>query len=295
MASTTLEYLGPYRLLNVVNTGQTSRIWQAYDDNTRQFVGIKVLLEKYRRDREQINALKWEHVVAGNLHEEHIIRIHEFRVSRGIPYLAMEWFSAPNLKQLVRLGPGRTDYRIPSIIDQAILAMCVLAEQGWVHRDVKPDNFLVNDDNVVKLIDFALAVRIRRGLARLFPNKSRVQGTKSYMSPEQILGKPLDERSDLYSLGCSIFELIGGRPPYTGTSGNDLLMKHLRSAPPSLEVLNKNVTSEFSQLIRSTMAKRPRNRPESFRDFLAKYRMVRIFRRTPKPPERMEPVSDSGG
>lgn len=285
MASTTLEYLGPYRLLNVVNTGQTSRIWQAYDDRTRHFVGVKVLLEKYRRDREQINALKWEHVVAGNLQDDHIIRIHEFKASRGIPYLAMEWFSAPNLKQFIRLGPDRIAYRVPSIVDQAILAMCYFAEQGWVHRDVKPDNFLLNDDGLLKLIDFALAVRIRRGLARLFPSRTKVQGTKSYMSPEQILGKPLDERSDVYSLGCSIFELVGGRPPYTGTSGNDLLLKHLRSAPPSLEVMNKNVTPEFAQLIRSAMAKRPRNRPESFRDFLAKYRMVRIYKRTPKPPD----------
>jgi len=295
VASTALEYIGPYRLLNIVNTGQTSRIWQAYNDRTRQFVGIKVLLEKFRRDREQINALKWEHLVAGNLENEHIIRIHEFKTSRGLPYLAMEWFSAPNLKQLIRFGPDPVAYRLPSIIDQTILAMCYFSKQGWVHRDIKPDNFLVNDDGVVKLIDFALATRIRRGLGRLLPGKSKVQGTKSYMSPEQILGKPLDERADLYSLGCTLFELVGGKPPFTGTSPNDLLMKHLRSSPPSLEVYNKNVTSEFAQLIRATMAKRPKNRPESFRDFLAKYRMIRVYRRTPKPPEVAESSSGSGG
>ena len=295
MASTTLEYIGPYRLLNVVNTGQTSRIWQAYDDRTRQFIGIKVLLEKYRRDREQVNSLKWEHVVAGNLESENIIRIHEYKASRGMPYLAMEWFSAPNLKQLIRLGPDPVAYRIPAIVDQTILAMCYLSERGWVHRDVKPDNFLVNDDGLVKLIDFALAVRVRRGLAKLFPGKTKVQGTKSYMSPEQILGKPLDERSDLYSLGCTIFELVGGKPPFTGISANDLLMKHLRSSPPSLEVVNRNVNPEFAQLIRSTMAKRPKSRPESFRDFLAKYRMVRIYKRTPKPPEVVNDTAENAG
>lgn len=284
MAKATPGYIGPYRLLNVVNTGQTSRIWQAYDDDAKKIFGIKILLEEFRRSREHIAYLRQEYVVCGNLEHERLIRIYTYDVDRGTPYLAMEWFPAPNLKHRIRYDYARFEYQIPKIIEQAAEALIYLHGQGWIHRDIKPDNYLVSDAGDVKLIDFALSQKMKGGIAQILGQKSKVQGTRSYMSPEQIRGGKMDGRADLYSFGCTIFELLAKITPYTGVSAHDLLTKHLRSSPPTLESANRNVTPEFGDLLRRTMAKKPSHRPKSVADFLTQFRMLRVFRRTPKPP-----------
>jgi serine/threonine protein kinase len=283
-----LGYLGSYRLLNVVNTGQTSQVWQAYHDGRQQLVAVKTLLEKFRRNREQLAALKREYTVAGNLDHPRIIHIYEYGVDRGAPFLALEWFPAPNMKFRIHQGSDAVAHLIPTIALQATEALVAFGRDGWVHRDVKPENFLVGDNGEVKLIDFSLAQRKPGLLAKLLSPRSKVQGTRSYMSPEQILGKPLDDRADLYSLACTLFELIAGRPPFTGISSNDLLTKHLRASPPSLEASNRNVTAEFSQLIRQAMAKKPSARFESVEHFYDELRRIRIFRRDPSPPEEVK-------
>ncbi|KKK74568.1 hypothetical protein LCGC14_2882460, partial [marine sediment metagenome] len=155
--------------------------------------------------------------------------------------------------------------------------------QGWVHRDIKPDNFLVNDDGEVRLIDFALAQRSRRGLSRLLAMKGKVQGTRSYMSPEQIRGGALDARSDVYAFGCTLHELISGKPPFTGATANELLQKHIRSTPPALEASNKNITAEFAQLVRRALSKDPDKRPETVDEF----RVNKVFKVPPQPPKEM--------
>ena len=285
MSKATLGYLGPYRLLNPVNTGQTSQMWQAYHDGLQQFFAIKTLLDKFRKDREQVAYLKQEYAVGSKLHHERIIRFQEYGVDRGTPYLAMEWFSAPNMKNWIRQGIDTYAHLVPTIVLQASEALAYLNGLGWVHRDIKPDNFLVSDSGDLKMIDFALAQRNKGFLGKLIASKSKIQGTRSYMSPEQIRGEALDIRADLYSFGCTLFELVGGKPPYTGTNANDLLMKHLKAAPPALEAVNRNVTPEFAQLIRRTMAKEPAGRPKSTADFLAELRGIRVFRRDPTPPQ----------
>ena len=185
----------------------------------------------------------------------------------------------------------------PTIIEQMCEALVYLHAQGWIHRDVKPDNFLVSEEGNVKLIDFALAQRLKGGISKLLGPKGRIQGTRSYMSPEQIRGGALDGRADLYSLACTLYELLGGKPPYTGANANDLLLKHLRAAVPTLESANHNVTPEFGELIRRSMAKKASSRPKSIEDFLTDFRMVRVFRRAPKiaargrkKPTRREPI-----
>jgi len=278
---TALSYVGSYRLLKLVHDGEASRIWQAYHDGSQQFVGIKTLTEKYKGNRERIGYLRWEYAVGVKLMHPCILRIHEFGIDRGTPYLAMEWFPAPNMKLRIHQGIDRMAHLLPRIILQATEALAYFNEQGWIHRDVKPDNFLIDDDGDVKLIDFALARRKRGFLGRLFSQRSKVQGTRSYMSPEQIRSWALDERADLYSLGCTLFHLVAGNPPFTATNTDQLLKKHLKSPPPSLEAANRNVTPAFSGLIRATMAKKASERPASVQAFLNQLRGIRLFLNTP--------------
>jgi serine/threonine protein kinase len=279
-------YFGPYRLLNSVHTGQTSQIWQAYHDGKQQVFGLKILLQKYRRNREHMAFLRWEYTVGHDMDHERIIRLHEFGNDRGNFYLAMEWFSAPNMKNRIHQGIERIAHLVPKIIEQAAEGLAYFNQFGWVHRDVKPDNFLVNDDGDVKLIDFALAQRSSSGLRRLLSPKSKIQGTRSYMSPEQIRGTALDQRADVYAFGCTVHELLAGKPPFTGVSANELLNKHLKASPPSLEAVDKNITPEFAQLVHRSLSKDPADRPQSVNDFLLELRRHRVFRRIPQPPEQ---------
>ena len=285
-------HLGPYRLLNVVNTGQTSRIWQAYHDGDEKLCGLKTLLHQFVRNREHLGYLKQEWIVAEKFDNPRVIKMLEFGTSKNEPYLAMEWFASPNLKHRLRYDYEQIEYQFPKIIEQMCDALIYLHGQGWIHRDVKPDNYLVDDSGELKLIDFALAQRIKGGVSRLLGGKSKVQGTRSYMSPEQIRGGALDGRADLYSLGCTIFEMLAKKPPFTGTSPNELLSKHLHSAPPTLEASNRNITPECAELLKRTLAKKPSGRPQSVADFLAELRMIRIFKRPPRPPREGESKED---
>ena len=274
-------FLGPYHLLNVVHTGHASLIWQAYDDANKRIVGIKTL-RTGGEDREQLQFLRQEYLVGRNLKHPRIIEMYAFDWYHGQPYLAMEWFAAPNMKQRLQQGWDTLAPLISKIIEGSAEALSHFHRMGWVHRDIKPDNFLVTDDGDVKLIDFALAKRQRRGLAKWLTPRAKIQqGTKSYMSPEQIRGVALDDRADLYSFACTIHELISGKPPFTGANVNELLTRHLRSTPPSLEALRPGVTPAFASLIRKALAKEPSARPESVDDFLREFRMIRVFRSTP--------------
>lgn len=284
MALASQEHLGPYRLLNIVKTGQTSQVWAVMDDRDKRRLAIKILLSEYRKDREHLGYLKQEALVGKTLDHPCVIKIFEFGVDHKIPYLVMEYFPAPNMKEVIQQVRGQVAYLMPKIIDGAAEGLAYFNQQGWIHRDVKPDNFLIIQEGDVKLIDFALAQRKKGMLGRLFGGRSKVQGTRSYMSPEQIRGEPLDERADVYSFGCTIFHLLAGRPPYTGANSNDLLNKHLRAQIPNLEAQDRNITPAFSELIRTTMSKDPKGRPDSMSKFLGEYRGLQLFKKPPSPP-----------
>jgi serine/threonine-protein kinase len=276
------QYLGSYRLLNLVGTGRHCEVWDAMHDALAERRACKLIVSQYARDKEQVALMRQEFTAAKDMRHRNVIRVFEFNVDKEVPFLSMEYFPSVNLKQLILQDREALEPRMPKIIERAALGLGYVHEQGWVHRDIKPDNFLINSDDEVKLIDFALAEKIKTGLARMFAGRKKIQGTRSYMSPEQIRGKALDATSDIYSFGCTIFEALGGRPPFTGVSTDDLLNKHLRSQPPSLEALNRNVSTEFSNLIKRMLAKDPVERPQTITDFLREMMNIRVLKVLPK-------------
>ncbi len=255
-----------------MHEGRGCRLWKAADELRHRTVALKTPRDDLepRRLRSQKAYLRREWEVAGPLASDRLIKAFEFGQDRGVFYLAMEWCPWPNMKTCIRQGPSALAGRIP--------AMVLLHSRGWIHRDIKPENFLVGDQGEVKLIDFALALRKPGFFARLLRLPGRRKGTRTYMSPEQITGKPLDERSDLYSLACTLYELITGSPPFVASDPNELLAKHLRAAPPPLETIQPAVTPEFAQLIRWAMAKDPAARPQSSWEFCQRLRQVSVFR-----------------
>jgi serine/threonine-protein kinase len=278
------DFLGPYRLTRLIRLGSTCQVWEAIDERDQKRYALKVLREDFRKDKSELAAMKHEYEVAQTLHHPRIIRVVEHRVEQGVPFIVLELFSELNCKQALRRGPEALAFMLQRIIEQSAEAITYMHSKGWIHRDLKPDNFLVSREGDVKQIDFSIAIKKRTGLGKLF-QRGTVQGTRSYMSPEQIRGKTVDERSDVYSYGCVLFELIAGRPPFTGDSPNDLLNKHLSAPIPSPATFSDNVSQEFADLVRQMLAKSPEHRPASVWDFLKKFRAIRLWKKPPRLPD----------
>jgi eukaryotic-like serine/threonine-protein kinase len=279
------DFLGPYRLARLIRVGITTEVWEAAktDDPTRYVLKV---IKRDKKDKEEIAALKNEYECGKGLKHKNIIKIYDFATTPESTYLVMELFEHENLKLQLREGPHKVAHLAIKIIEQAAEALFYFNSEGWIHRDVKPDNFLVSNEGVVKLIDFAISAKQKCGLAAMFGfGKKSVQGTRSYMSPEQIRNQNLDPRADIYSFGCSIFELLSGKPPFTGTNADELLNKHLTGPIPSVQVYNDNVTPEFANLVRKMMAKRREERPATFLDFLREFSKVKVYKIMPKPPK----------
>jgi serine/threonine protein kinase len=276
-----LGYIGPFRLLEIVNRGQSCCLWRAYDDEKREYIGIKTLLEAATQ-RHQAQLLENEYKVASKFSHPNLIRIFHYGRHNKVPYIGMEWFSAINLKMWINRGYESYCEHLPQIFIQSAKALAYQHEQGWVHRDVKPDNFLFSSETAeIKMIDFALAQKIAPGFMKFFALKGKVQGTASYMPPEQIQRLPASPSADMYGLGCTFYELLTTRLLFTGDTLNELLNKHLSAPPPPVAQRNKNVTPEFAELLKMMLAKKPQDRPKNTKELLRLLQTIRPFRRPP--------------
>ena len=285
MNNTANTYIGPYRLSKLVNNGQTCQLWQAVNDRTNDFVALKTLVPRHLNNKAELAFLNWEYTVGSQLKSPYCIKTVDYGMDGEKPYLVIEWFAAPNMKSFVREGVDKCGYRLPVILPKVIQALAHLHSKGFIHRDVKPENFLVNDKNEVKLIDFAIAQKKKTFLSSILGGKPKVQGTRSYMSPEQIRAQWVDERADIYSLGCMFFELVVGKAPFSGQTEKELFQKHLNAPAPLASNLNPNVTKEFGDMIRQMLAKNPAERYQSMNDLFNAFHAIKIFSRTPIPPK----------
>ena len=279
------DFLGPYRMTRLIRAGQTSEVWEVIEENDQTRFAIKILRESKSTDKGEIALLKHEFNIAKSLISPRIIKIHEYRVESGRPMLVMELFSELNMKQALRRGPDSLAYMLDKIIEQASEGLYYMHTKGWLHLDIKPDNFLVSREGVVKLIDFTISEKKKTGFSKLLHNSKYAKGTMSYMSPEQIRRKVCDERSDVYAFGCVLYELCTGKPPYTGDTPNDLMQRHISASIPSPIVHNDNVTREFADLVKRMLAKKPSGRPDSMWEFLKVFRTIEVFKKRPRVPD----------
>lgn len=272
------DFIGPFQLIRLIRAGNTTQVWEALRDGQTERVALKILMQSHAKDKQEIEQLKHETMVAKHFDHPNVIKIYEYHDTYGIPFISMQLFNAKNLKLEMRERPEFLDLNLQEIVRRCAEGLAHVHERGWLHCDIKPDNYLADEQGNVKLIDFSIAQSLKAKFSLFGRKSSVIRGTRSYISPEQIRRERLDVRSDVYSFGCMLYELASGKLPYTAANPNELLNKHLRGPIPSLQAANPNVNVEFANLVSRMLAKRPDDRPSDMKEFLLQFNRLRMFR-----------------
>ena len=287
------DYIASFRIVRLLRSGSTCQIYEAINDNTGQKVALKTLVSERRKDKNELKYLQHEYEVAKSFASEFVNKVYGVDAKHNVPHLSIEFSPFQNLKQRLRSEYDLMNYHASTVITTVLEGLKYLHDEGWIHCDVKPDNFMVDDEGNCKLIDYALAVKTPSAIGRIFGGgKSKtIAGTRSYMSPEQIRHKSLDTRSDIYSVGCLLTEITTRKVPFTGNSPENLLTRHLHMKAPPICSINTNITQEFSDLVDEMLSKQPADRPDSIAVILGRLKSMRIYKAQILHPSKM-PTDD---
>jgi len=273
------HFLGPFQLVRMIRSGQTCQVWEALRTGTDERVALKVLLQEHLKSKELVEALRHEAAVGKTLDHPKVIKIIGFFQQHTLPFIAMELFVANNLKQEVREHLDRLLLDIDAVLLACCEGLAHLHKKGWLHCDMKPDNFLINPNRDIRLIDFSIAQKITKpSIFGGWGGSTSTSGTRSYMAPEQIRNKHLSVPTDIYGLGCTFFELVSGKLPYTASNPNELLSKHLGASIPSVLPANNLVSEGFADILTKMMAKSPAERYPSVEAVMSEIKKTRVLK-----------------
>lgn len=274
--------VGGYELKNCVASGASTQIWEVAQQGSTTPLAMKLLLPDAFKDPEAKAVLKHEYKVGSVFEHPNLVRLHKLEVNRDHGFYIMDYFRAPSLKAQISANLAETQSRFKKIAEAVCQALVHMNEKGWLHRDIKPDNILVNKTGEVRVIDFSLSTRLATGLMKLLSGKQKaIMGTRTYIAPEIILKNPPTAQSDIYSLGVTFYEIVTGAPPFAGLSPSDLLKKHISEAPAPPSLMNPNVTSELDSVILKMLAKKPKDRYAEMREVMSALRNVKCFKEDP--------------
>jgi serine/threonine protein kinase len=295
------EMIGNYRLHKPLATGVNSQVYEVVELTSKMHFAMKLLLPEKMGDEELRKDLLHEAEVAKGLAHPNVIRIVHIDRSMKNPYFVMEFFPTSNLKDRLNASvrfPRQAEFlreHAQDILKQSATAFAFINAKGWLHRDIKPDNILVNSAGEVRVIDLAIAQRVSTGVGGWFKSREKIaQGTLSYMSPEQLRCDHLDYRADIYSFGATAYELVTGRPPFRAATQGDLMQKHLHEKPLPPKSYTPTLTREFDELVMAMLDKDRDKRPRNFHEVLMRMRKMHVYMRMrkPKPPLPDKPPPD---
>ena len=274
-----------YRILEKLGAGGMGEVYLAEDMRLGRKVAIKILSEEYTTNKDRLHRFEQEAAAASNLNHPNILTIHEVGADDGRHFIATEYIDGVTLRRKAAEAP----LEIREILDIAIQIASALEEAhaaGIVHRDVKPDNVMVRRNGYVKVLDFGLA-KLTETVDRspLDPDAATrvlvhtdagvVMGTSHYMSPEQARGKPVDARSDIWSLGVVIYEMVAGRTPFSGETSTDVIVAITQKEPPPLARFAPNVPAELDWIVNKTLRKDRDERYQTIRELLTDLKRVK--------------------
>lgn len=258
---------GKYKLIDERGRGSFATVYVVRDTENNCIYAIKIMHLEFSNDGELLARFQREAHILLNLSDPHIVRIVDYGNDNNIYFIVMDYIDGQNLKyHLLTHGPMEVG-RALNYAHQIAEGLDTAYKQGVVHRDIKPQNILINAKDVVKITDFGLA----RGRETVTLTQSNVfMGTAYYISPEQAeSGRSADTRSDLYSVATVLFEMLTGHPPFEGETAVDIVIKHMNEKVPSLSRLRPELPVEFDYFMQKAMAKRAADRYQTPQEFIA--------------------------
>jgi serine/threonine protein kinase len=265
-----------YELLSLLGTGGMSAVYKARHAFMRNIVAVKLMHPRLLSDTQSIKRFQQEARAASRLKHPNAITVYEFGISGGQPYLVMDYLEGLSCADMIK-KEGRIDVeRCLSIFIQACDALADAHERGIIHRDLKPSNIMIikesGDDCFVKVVDFGIAKIVSEGGESLkLTNTGEVFGSPLYMSPEQCMGQNLDPRSDIYSMGCLMYEALTGRTPFTGKNVLETILKQTSEPAPGLGAIEGDVrvVQKLDAIVLKCLAKAPEQRYQSMNELRA--------------------------
>ena len=246
-----------YELQQRIGRGGMADVYLARDLLLDRPVAIKVLFPEYAVDPNFVERFRREAQAAANLNHPNIVGVYDWGRFENTYFMAMEYVQGRTLADILRANRSVTSQQAAEIAIEVAGALSFAHRSGVVHRDIKPANILIGSSGAVKVADFGIARAMNAPTENNLTQVGSVMGTATYFSPEQAQGAQPDPRSDLYSLGVVLYEMVGGRPPFTGENPVSIAYKQVHENPEPLNRLVADVPKPFEAIVAKLLAKRP--------------------------------------
>ena len=253
---------GEYRLVKHIGSGGMADVYLAEQSALKRSVAVKILKPSVMKSSEEhiTSRFRREAMTAASLDHPNIVQVYTIGEEGGYHFIAQEFVSGNDLASILETQGVPGVAAALHLIKQMVLALAASGKAGIVHRDIKPENVLVNEDGIVKIADFGLAQLQENSSDGRLTLEGVTLGTPMYMSPEQVRGEDLDQRSDIYSLGITCYQMLSGRPPFTGNSATAIAVQHVTRKPPPLSQEQPDLPDVICRMIHCMMAKRRAHR-----------------------------------
>jgi serine/threonine protein kinase len=278
------QHIGHYKILNLLGAGGMGEVYLAHDTSLGRKIALKLLPSDFTIDDERVRRFQQEARAASALNHPNILTIYEIGRFDNRPFMATEFIEGRTLRQ-VATGPGLSLNHALEIAVQIAGALAAAHQAGIVHRDIKPENIMLRPDGYVKVLDFGLAKLTEQEVStsdtkawtieQLDTQPGMVLGTAKYMSPEQARGLKVDGRSDIFSLGVLLYEMVTGRAPFEGDTTSDLIASILKVDPPPLAEHSPDAPNELQSIISKALSKEKEDRYQAAGDMLVALRGLR--------------------
>ena len=267
------QVLGHYRILEQIGSGGMGDVYRARDERLGREVAVKFLKPSVSDNQDRLRRFEQEARSAAALNHPNIVAIFDIGSHEGAPYIVSELLEGTTLRQRLILGPLPLKQTI-DFAQQIAQGLIAAHDKHIVHRDLKPENLFIIKDGRVKILDFGIAKLISNDTsdpAALVSMTTQtkvgsVLGTVAYMSPEQLRAKPVDHRTDLFSFGAILYEMLSGKRAFSGETEVDTMTAVLKEEPPEIDVSHHNIPPAFQQIVHHCLEKEPANRFQSARD-----------------------------